>query len=105
MLWMSTVSLLSILAPFAGAEWTGPQFESIPGAETLLRPCVGALLGEIHGTEEAPETAARLVCQAFRRGLTVTVGLEFARAEQDVIDRYLASDGTAEDEGHVKGTE
>jgi hypothetical protein len=98
MLSLGIVGLLSVLPSFAAGARTGPQCEPIPGAEILLREGVVVLLGEIHGTKQAPEAVARLTCEALTRGLMVTVGLEIPRTEQDVTDRFLASDGTAEDE-------
>lgn len=86
---------VALLSPAAGPA---PPCEPIPGAGDLLRPGVVLLLGEIHGTVEAPDAVSSLVCEALGRGLSVTVGLEFPRAEQGSIDAYLSSAGTAADE-------
>lgn len=95
---MSAIGLLTIVAPLAWSGAADPQCEEVPGAEFLLRSGAILLLGEIHGTEEAPVALASLVCQALSRGLTVTVGLEIPRKEQEVTDRYLVSEGTFEDQ-------
>jgi hypothetical protein len=90
---MSALSLLLILVPLAKAVAAGPPCEEVPRAESLLQPGTVVLLGEIHGTEEAPEAVLSLACHALSLGLTVTVGLEIPRSEQEDTDRYLASDG------------
>ncbi len=69
--------------------------EPIPGWDkiTIKNPVV--LLGELHGTQEAPAFAAQMVCQASRSAHAVTLFLELSKEEQSAIDRYLASDGSA----------
>jgi len=67
----------------------------IPGAETALRPGAVVLLGELHGTAEAPRAAGDLVCRALQGGAPALVGLEIPRAEQGRLDAFLASDGGA----------
>ena len=63
-----------------------------PGAEGLIHPGSIAVLGEVHGTAEAPAFTARLACEAAQRG-PVTIGLEIPRDEQARIDAYVASGG------------
>jgi hypothetical protein len=64
----------------------------IPGAEGLTYPGSLAVLGEVHGTAQAPAFTARLACEAAQRG-PVTIGLEIPRDEQGRIDAYVASSG------------
>jgi len=67
---------------------------AIPGSERLWDPAIRwVVVGEQHGTNEAPEAFAQLVCLASRTGRPVTVALEYVRNDQSEIDTYLCSDG------------
>ena len=68
----------------------------IPGAEGLTHPGSIAVLGEVHGTAEAPAFTARIACEAAQRG-PVTIGLEIPRDEQARLDAYVAGDDGAGD--------
>ena len=70
------ITLLTLLIPtLANAIDCDP----LPHADTLLRPGVIVLLGEIHGTEQGPALVSTLVCRTLKRGLPVNVGLEIPR--------------------------
>lgn len=58
----------------------------------------GALLwfGELHGTVESPRFVTDVACHASRLG-HVQIGLEIPSSEQERIDTYLRSTGTATD--------
>lgn len=97
-----TLSQMLVLGFFAIAALHAqapPACTPVPGAEAILRPGVVLLLGEIHGTREAPEAVARLSCLALEKGLPITVALEIPRAEQGRIDAYLSGDEKALVEG------
>lgn len=53
------------------------------------------VVGETHGTNEAPAFTGRLVCALAARGEPVTLALELTSSLQDAIDAYMASDGSA----------
>jgi len=91
-----TLALCCLLLLLRGYASAAPC-DAIPGADSLYRPGVVVLLGEIHGTNESPATVARLVCGALAKGLHVTVGLELLVEDQVRIDRYMASGGSDED--------
>lgn len=55
------------------------------------------LVGEVHGTKEAPEFVGNLVCAAARRGTNVVVALEISSSQQQLIDSYLTSAGSRTD--------
>src|SRR5262249_19326667 len=55
------------------------------------------VLGEQHGTREAPLFAGNLACQAAAAGHTVSIGVELLRTDQSSLDRYLTSEGTPDD--------
>lgn len=67
----------------AGCHWP----EHMPAASVLL-------VGEIHGTEQAPALVAALACAALKTGKPVTVALEVPVEEQANLDRFLVSDGS-----------
>lgn len=51
------------------------------------------VVGEVHGTAEAPGFIARLTCSLLRQHRPVIVALERDGAEQDALNRYLQSPG------------
>lgn len=69
----------------------------IPGAEAVLdRPGVRwIILGEMHGTAEAPAVFADLVCIAGE-ARPVVAAVEQPEGSQAVIDTFIASDGGPE---------
>jgi|GEM_PF-637430 len=69
--------------------------DPIPGWEQITSPNPVVLLGELHGTKEAPAFAARMVCQARKSDYPVSLFLELNKTEQGMVDQYLASDGSA----------
>ena len=61
------------------------------GTEALLAmPQRYIIVGESHGTAEAPAAFARMVCAAAERG-PVTVALEFSTGMQPQLDAFLAA--------------
>ncbi|MCH9684656.1 MAG: hypothetical protein K0V04_24690 [Deltaproteobacteria bacterium] len=70
---------------------------SIEGATPLTEPGAVLLIGEMHGTNEAPEAVGRIACHAARRPeRSVIVALEIAKDNQAAVDTFLASDGSSE---------
>jgi len=53
------------------------------------------IVGEMHGTTETPKLFKDMVCQLSAGPRPVTVALEMPQSEQNAIDAYMASDGTA----------
>lgn len=68
--------------------------EPVPGLEPLLERGTVLLVGEMHGTEEAPVFVRDVTCAALAAGLPVTVGLEIDRADEAAYQAYLRSDGS-----------
>jgi hypothetical protein len=54
------------------------------------------IIGEIHGTEQSPDMFGDLVCLAAAQG-AVNVILEFPISQSDVLNKFVASQGTRED--------
>lgn len=76
---------------------TGATCVPVPGAVQLWQPDVRwVIVGEMHGTNEAPDAFANLVCLAAASKRPVTVALEFSPDDQSIIDSYLASNGGAD---------
>ena len=67
----------------------------IAGADDLLRPGSNVFLGEIHGTRQVPLFLGDLICLGVRKGLAVSVVLEW-NVDEDAR-RYLHSTGSLED--------
>jgi len=72
--------------PAPGGSATVAACPAIDGIEQVIGKGKVVLLGEIHGTAEAPAFTGDVDCHALRAGLAVTVALELPRAEQEAID-------------------
>ena len=105
---LSSVVLLSIFALIV-AKTTGAAVP--PARQPICRPVSGLsaslkrgnilLLGELHGTQEAPAFVADVVCMAAKKRIPVTLGLEIPSDEQASIDRFLDSGGMAAAEARL----
>lgn len=62
------------------------------GGDALIRAGSILLLGELHGTAEAPAVVGELACAALQASLPVAVALEIPYAEQAGIDRFVAGE-------------
>jgi hypothetical protein len=79
----------------AGFPWPASCEAPVSKVEEALAPGRIVVLGEIHGTEQAPAFVAQLACEAALRRMQVTVGLEFPVAEQPALESFLQSAGDA----------
>lgn len=73
----------------------------ITGVEPLLQAGRVIMLGELHGTHEAPAFVVRLACYGAQAGLEVRLGLELPAAEGAALADYLASAGSPEDRARL----
>lgn len=89
--WMGMLLALALARPAAACEG---ELETLSARLQTHRVM---LIGEIHGTEEAPAQVAALARCLEESGQAVRVGLEIPRDEQARIDRYLHSAGIADD--------
>ncbi|MEQ8434385.1 MAG: hypothetical protein RIA71_09095 [Oceanicaulis sp.] len=87
--------LLSTSAFVSAPTAAEAQCGAPPGAAALLAETEGRVLviGELHGTNEAPALAGSVVCLALSQGERVALGLELSADEQASLDGYMASDG------------
>lgn len=69
----------------------------VEGLAPLLAPGKALLLGDMHGVAEIPAFAGNAVCLALKAGHPVTLALEIPRSNQERVDAFLASGGTAAD--------
>ncbi|MDX1644696.1 MAG: hypothetical protein R3244_10100, partial [Thermoanaerobaculia bacterium] len=104
--------LLVSLCMDSGAEETAPA-EPSPLGTKLCEPMEGVrqlldlpdrsvlLFGELHGTDRGPAAFGSVVCHLAREHAGLTVGLEISHTEQERIDAYMASAGTAEDRSEL----
>jgi hypothetical protein len=63
------------------------------GLHQSLRPARLILMGEVHGTMEAPAAFGTTVCHALEHGVAVSAGLELTPDQTAALARYLASSG------------
>lgn len=63
------------------------------------------LVGEVHGTNEAPALVGDLACASAKSGNAVVVALEVPIEEQARLDRFLTSDGTDADQKALLNSE
>lgn len=89
--------LLSLVLAASPVLAETPSCRPIAGLDEVLKPGKILLLGEIHGTAEAPAFVTDLACHAARAGRPMTVALEINRAEIPRVEAYLASKGLPED--------
>lgn len=68
----------------------------ITGVDTLLRPGTALLLGELHGTQEAPRFTGDIACLAAQRRVPVTIALELPLDIAHHITTYVAGSDDAE---------
>lgn len=88
-----TFVLLLALSILATAARAAEPCRPVEGLAPLLEPKTVLLLGELHGTAEAPAFAGNVLCLAGARGLKTTLALEVFHEEQERFAAYLASDG------------
>ncbi|MCX4240918.1 TraB/GumN family protein [Paraliomyxa miuraensis] len=69
----------------------------IEGADTVLRAGGLVMLGELHGAREIPAFVADLACAGASRGLSVRVGMEIPRSEDEALAAFLDGAGAASD--------
>jgi hypothetical protein len=65
------------------------------GLDEEIQPGQLIMVGEMHGTVEAPAAFGTLACRALARGYAVSVGLELPRDQASPLATYIASDGSA----------
>lgn len=73
----------------------GVSFETLGAIIGRLNPRPLLIVGELHGSDQAPALAAALV-ERLAQQAPVRLGLEIYAQEQARIDTYLASNGNAE---------
>lgn len=73
----------------------GVSFETLDAIIGRLDPRPLLIVGELHGSDQAPALAAALV-ERLAQQAPVRLGLEIYAQEQARIDTYLASNGNAE---------
>jgi hypothetical protein len=94
-------AVLSLLATAATATADENTCTPVVEVDTVLRPGMVLLLGEIHGTNEGPAAVTNIACAALEHDLDVTVGLEIPQSENERIERYLRSAGTPWDHAQL----
>lgn len=88
----------------AGVLAAQPACAPPQGFDALLeRPERFIILGEIHGTTEAPAAFAHMVCAAAHRG-PVTVALELPVDMQPQLDAFLAAPDTEAAKAALQGS-
>lgn len=88
---LGLATLFALTAPTPGRA----ACPEVPDLSPLLEPGTVLLVGEMHGTEEAPAFVRSVACRALAEDLPVTVGLEIDRADDATFQEYLRSDGSA----------
>ncbi|HEX6200040.1 MAG TPA: hypothetical protein VF150_07255 [Thermoanaerobaculia bacterium] len=88
------VPLLLLVLLVAPGPAAASECGDVPGLDPLLEPGAVLLVGEMHGTEQAPAFVREVTCAALAAGLPVTVGLEVDRGDDETYQAYLGSDGS-----------
>lgn len=74
---------------------------AVRGWKELIEKRGAVVIGEQLGTREAPAIVGKMVCEAALAGHSVALGLSIPTAEQERIDRYLASPGAPADQDEL----
>jgi hypothetical protein len=69
----------------------------VPGLDDLVAARRLVLLGEMHGTEQAPEFVGTIACHAASEGFPILVALELPAQSNSQLQDFLESNGTAGD--------
>ena len=104
---MKTLTAATLLAGnlSLGALAAPPDCAGPPAQLALDKITARAILvGEIHGTAEAPAFVGQLACGLLKSGRPVILALERDGSEQAALNRYLASAGNAVDVQALIGT-
>jgi hypothetical protein len=79
--------------PFARhASKAGPECPTLQIPARLASPNAVIMLGELHGTEQAPRFVGDLACTLSTRGLPVTVALELPIESSALLARLVTDD-------------
>ena len=89
-----SVCISGVFTTASADESVCPKDGKFPVAELKTRVLV---IGEMHGSNEFPAFAKSVVCQLLAANKPVILGLEIPENEQVGINRYLQSNGTADD--------
>lgn len=87
-------AVAAMLAAFESAHATAPCKNPIAVPDELV-PARLVLFGELHGTREAPQFVADYICTLIGFSRSVVLALEIHRKEQETIDEFVGSDGSA----------
>lgn len=91
---MRAATVLVSLFVLVAAAPVAADCPEVPGLAPFLAPGTVLLLGEMHGTEQAPELVHSVACAGLAKGVAVTVGLEIDRADDPAFQEFLRSDGS-----------
>lgn len=81
---------------------SAPACSSPDGTAVLLgQPQRVIVVGEFHGTVEAPAAFLGVACEAAQRG-PVTVGLEMSESDRPLFDQFMASPDEATARGVLR---
>jgi hypothetical protein len=96
---MKSLLPLLLLASRAFANDVASANENTNCSWPLNMPAANLLLvGEVHGTNEAPALIGDLACASATSGSPVVVALEIPIEEQTSLDNFLASKGSDADQ-------
>jgi hypothetical protein len=92
---MRGFAILALSAVMAAAPWSAGRSATITGEATLWsNPQTRYILvGEVHGTAEAPALFGDLACDSHASGRPVVAAVELNEGSQAAIDAFIASDG------------
>lgn len=86
------IATLLAAALHAAALDAPAECRPVPGVEALWKDDIRyVVVGEMHGTTEAPAAFADMVCAARDKG-PVTVALEFSEGMQPMLDAFMAAE-------------
>jgi hypothetical protein len=90
---MTVVALIFLNSSVEASKIKSVECVVPAGLEKILQSENIILMGEVHGTKEAPLAFGTAVCTALSLGRMVSVGLELSGSEVEPLRAYMASDG------------
>lgn len=81
--------LACIIVLISDAAAAAPGCPMISGFDQYVAHARGVVVGDMHGTVEAPAFLTDLVCNFVHTGRAVVLGLEYPSGDQHFIDEFL----------------
>ena len=87
--WLLALSLFLVFATPTAFATSKANCAPIAGFSEFIADANGIVVGDMHGTTEAPKFLEALICNLITSGRPVVLALEYPRNEQRYLDSFL----------------